>query len=77
LEAAISKTCVITNGLAALSETAKYGYTIPGNPLTKEWQESCLKVLLKQNGKYGVNENYKFAKGLTWESQAEKFLKMI
>jgi hypothetical protein len=77
LEAAISKTCVITNGLAALSETAKYGYTIPGNPLTKEWQESCLKVLLKENCKNGVNENYKFAKGLTWESQAEKFLKMI
>jgi hypothetical protein len=48
-----------------------------GNPLTKEWQESCLKVLLKENCKNGVNENYKFAKGLTWESQAEKFLKMI
>jgi hypothetical protein len=78
LEAAISKTCVITNGLAALSETAKYGYIIPGNPLTKEWQESCLKVLFKENGKIGyLNENYKFAKGLTWESQAEKFLKMI
>ena len=26
------KTVVITNGLAALSETAKYGLTILGNP---------------------------------------------
>lgn len=84
LEAAISKTCVITNGLAALSETAKYGYTIPGNPLTKEWQESCLKVLfgtMKENGKYNynihVNENYKFAKRLTWESQAMKLLNIF
>ena len=56
LEAAISKTVVITNGLAALSETAKYGFTIPGNnlkssisnnPLTESWQEECLSSLFK------------------------------
>jgi glycosyltransferase involved in cell wall biosynthesis len=84
LEAAISKACVITNGLAALSETAKYGYTIPGNPLTQEWQDTCLKLLfgtMQENGKNNynihVNESYKFAKKLTWESQAMKLLNLL
>jgi glycosyltransferase involved in cell wall biosynthesis len=38
LEAAVTRTFVITNGLAALSETAKHGITVEGNPLTAEWK---------------------------------------
>jgi len=80
MEAAISKTCVITNGLAALSETAKYGYTIPGNPLSKEWQSECMEKLFKimeTDHFEKVNLNYNFAKSLSWESQALAFLKSI
>jgi glycosyltransferase involved in cell wall biosynthesis len=82
LEAAISKTCVITNGLAALSETAKYGVTVEGNPLELEWQTRCmekLKSIVSSNNLRNtlVEKNYEFAKGLSWESQAMKFLKEI
>jgi hypothetical protein len=82
LEAAISRTCVITNGLAALSETAKNGITIPGNPLEKEWQKRCLETLfelMKSPGKkeLSVNNNYLWAKNMDWESQAKKFMKQI
>ena len=42
MEAAASRTLVITNGLAGLYETAQYGVVVPGNPKTSEWQERCL-----------------------------------
>ena len=103
LEAAISKTHVITNGLAALSETAKYGHTVPGNPLTPEWQSDCLTILFEimKNGNNlvsskpnnnlvsskpnnnlvsskpnndHIDENWNYAKSLTWENQAIKIL---
>ena len=77
LEAAISKTCVITNGLAALSETAKYGFTVPGNPLEPKWQVECLKILFKcmdSDNSDSITNNYSFAKSLNWESQAKKFI---
>ena len=80
LEAAISKTVVITNGLAALSETAKYGFTIHGNPLTESWQEECLSSLFKimeTDNSSSINMNYNFAKKLTWESQAIKLLNLL
>jgi len=82
LEAAISKTCVITNGLAALSETAKNGYTITGNPSTLEWQNRCLDGLfyIMENDKKRnelVKINYNYAKELTWKNQANKLLNQI
>jgi glycosyltransferase involved in cell wall biosynthesis len=80
LEGAISKTCVITNGLAALSETAKYGITVPGNPLTQEWQDTCLETLFNiMDYKLDncVEQNYQWAKTLSWENQANHFLKKI
>jgi len=79
LEAAISNTCVITNGLAALEETAKYGYTIQGNPTNEEWQTKCLTTLFEimKNGYKTTETNYTFAKKLTWESQAMKLLEIL
>ena len=79
LEAAISKTFVITNGLAALSETAKYGLTVPGNCLTKEWQNECLiKVFeVMEDESKSTEVNYQYAKNLTWKSQADKLISQI
>jgi glycosyltransferase involved in cell wall biosynthesis len=82
LEAASSKTFVITNGLAALGETAKHGLTVEGNPLTQEWQErtisKVLNIMKSDNLRETIVErNYGFSKELTWESQAINFLKLI
>ena len=82
LEAAISKTFVITNGLAALAESASGGLIIQGNPLTKEWQETALTELFKHmdnsNLKYeSIEQNYNWAKELSWKNQTIKFLKSI
>ena len=75
LEAAISKTKVITNGLAGLQFTAKYGKIIPGNPLTTEWQASCLEYL--SNPVDTTEINYQFAKEFTWKNQTRQFLELI
>ena len=82
LEAAISKTCIITNGLAALSETAKHGFTIPGNPYLDEWQQECLKVLfgIMENEDLknkSIHENYQWAKEKTWNNQTKEFLNKV
>jgi tetratricopeptide (TPR) repeat protein len=82
LEAAISKTFVITNGLAALEESAKHGLTVEGNPLTDEWQSRTLEKLnniMKSNNLRDTitQRNYNWAKELTWENQATKFLKIL
>jgi len=80
MEAAISKTCVITNGLAALSETAKNGITIPGDPLTHEWQVNCLKTLfyvMENNKSDTIDSNYQWASSMSWKTQAELFLQKI
>ena len=81
LEAAISKTFVITNGLAALEETVNSrGLIIKGDPLTIEWKNKCLNEIfyLKEDFKQQkIEENYQWAKTLTWKNQANKFLKML
>jgi len=80
LEAAISKTFVITNDLAALKETGNKGLIINGNPLTNLWQNECLNEIfhLKNDFKeQKIEENYQWAKTLTWETQANKLNKII
>ena len=76
VEAAISKCVVITNGLAGLSETAKHGITVPGNPYTSTWQEECLKTLFNvmEKGSETIETNYNDAKSRTWEIQAHTLL---
>ena len=73
LEAAISQTCVITNGLAALQSTAKYGIIVQGNPFENEhiWLEA-----LKDNAlqRYSIEKNYQWAKTKTWKYQTDQFL---
>jgi hypothetical protein len=79
LEAAISQTCIISNGLAALSETAKHGITVEGNPLLPEWEIRCFEklkhIMVSDNYKRSIVEkNYQWAQTLTWKSQTEKLL---
>lgn len=82
LEAASSKTLVITNDLAALQNTVgNRGCIIKGDPTTAEWQEESLSKLffcmdpknIELKNKL-INENYKWASNLSWESQAQKLL---
>jgi glycosyltransferase involved in cell wall biosynthesis len=80
MEAAISKTLVITNGLAGLSETAQHGVLIPGDPTTPEWQSKCLDLLrnISDNFKESlIFKNYNWAKNLSWKSQTKKFVDQL
>jgi glycosyltransferase involved in cell wall biosynthesis len=81
MEAAISKTFVISNNLAALSETIhQRGLIVNGNPLTQEWQEACislLKGLTETFKQQKIEENYQWAKERSWKTQANLFLEKL
>lgn len=84
LEAAASKTLVVSNDLAALKDTVHdRGIVIPGDAFTAEWQEEALKrlfpflsdpidenVLFQKNTL--LNKNAEWASALSWSEQAER-----
>ena len=76
LEAAISKTCAITNGLAALENSVgDRGIIISGSVNTDEWKERALNTLFSfMNNPYLqaqlIEKNYKWAQNLSWKNQA-------
>ena len=78
LEAAITKTFVITNGLAGLENTvADRGITIYGDPNTTEWKNVALEQIFyyfdsknKDQKNTLINKNYEWAKNLTWNARA-------
>lgn len=82
LEAASSKTFVVTNDLAALQNTVgNRGVIIKGDPITQEWQENALSQIffyMDENNKADkqnlIEMNYEWAKSLSWENQAKKLL---
>lgn len=86
LEAASSKTFVVTNDLAALQNTVgNRGLIIKGDPTTIEWQEEALNQLFYYlvsdiDGENDVKknqliyENFAWASTLSWDSQAKKML---
>jgi len=80
VEAALSKTLAITNGLAALQNTVgDRGVCIEGDTSTSEWQDKALDQLfsfMEDNSKREkvIERNYEWASKLTWESQANKLL---
>ena len=82
LEAALTKTLVITNNLAALENTVgNRGVVIEGNAVETEWQENALvkiKKYLDPENKSLKNEliqrNFEWASKLSWASQAKKLL---
>ena len=81
MEAAISKTFIITNHLAALAETVgDRGLIVHGNPREHQWQDQVITALksLDDSSKETLLElNYQWAKERSWKSQTEKFLKKL
>jgi len=82
LEAALTKTLVITNNFAALENTVgNRGIIIKGDAKEIEWQEKALikiKKYLNPENKCLKNEliqrNFEWASNLSWASQAKKLL---
>jgi len=82
LEAALTKTLVITNNLAALQNTINNrGVIINGNPFEPEWQETALDVIKKYLDPANkslknklIERNFEWASTLSWESQSNKLL---
>jgi predicted O-methyltransferase YrrM len=81
VEAALSKTLAISNGLAALQNTVgTRGICIDGDAKTDEWQDKALNVLFdimknEEKNKQLIDDNYKWASQMSWSSQANKILK--
>jgi predicted O-methyltransferase YrrM len=82
LEAALTKTLVISNGIGALENTVgNRGITIKGDPMTEDWQQSALENIFRimdTSSAYFrqslINRNYEWASQLSWKNQAEKLL---
>jgi predicted O-methyltransferase YrrM len=82
LEAAATKTLVITNNLAALQNTVgSRGVIIKGDPMTEEWCEKALKKVFKIMDKTNENlktkliqTNYEWAMDLSWENRSKLLL---
>jgi len=81
VEAAITKTFVITNGLAALGETVgDRGLIIPGNVLDISWQDECIhqiKTLTQEFKETKIAENYEWATDHSWKSQTDLFISKL
>ena len=81
VEAALSKTLAITNGLAALQNTvADRGICVEGDTATNEWQEKALVELFsimenKEKREALIEKNYSWASALSWQNQALKLLR--
>jgi hypothetical protein len=81
VEAALSKTLAITNGLAALQNTVgDRGISIEGDATKPEWQERALFELFsimedKTKREELTERNYAWASTLSWESQADKLIR--
>jgi len=83
LEAALTKTLAITNGLAALEDTVgSRGITIEGDVLTNDWQEAaflqiCNALDNPDSVSHLIEQNYAWAKTHSWETQALHLLSII
>ena len=81
VEAAISKTLVISNDLAALQNTVgDRGVVIPGDVTTEDWQEQALQQIIHILSPQGfqkrnelVNKNYNWALKHSWQARAVDF----
>jgi tetratricopeptide (TPR) repeat protein len=83
VEAAISRTLAITNGLAALQNTVgDRGICIPGDAKLPKWQKTALIELfdIMENHERRtelIEKNYQWAKTMSWESQSSKLVDYI
>lgn len=86
LEAALTKTLAITNGLAALENTVSdRGITIPvlnediNEVLTDEWLDKAFNSIVsilsnREEKELLVNKNYEWAINMSWYNRAKKFV---
>lgn len=85
LEAAITKTLIFTNDLAALQNTVgNRGVIVKGEATSNEWQNSMIQEIFKYmdskdktNYKNLINKNYDWASNMSWENQASKLHDLI
>ncbi len=80
-EAAISKTLVIHNNLAALENTAgDRGIIIEGDPMSVEWRKKALEILRDLSlidTVSLINKNYEHVKNISWEHQSKVLMNII
>ena len=82
VEAALSKTLAISNGLAALQNTVgDRGICIEGDATTLEWQDKALAALFAimdssniEKKQQLISDNYNWASQMSWSNQANKLL---
>jgi len=82
LEAALTKTLVITNDLAALQNTvADRGVVIKGDTTNGEWQKAALEKIFEYMDPLNsdkkrklLEKNFEWASKLSWENQAKNLL---
>jgi len=83
LEAALSKTLAITNGLCALDETVgDRGLKLEGNVMSVEWQQNAVVEVVKILGDKVerdrmVESNFRWAMGMGWEERGRLMLEII
>jgi len=82
LEAALTKTLVISNDLAALQNTvADRGVVIKGDAMNQEWERAALQKIFEYMNPLNINKknalierNYEWASKISWENQAKNLL---
>ena len=83
LEAALSKTLAVTNGLAALDETVgDRGIKLEGDVMSNEWQDNAVMEITRILGNREekerlIEKNYRWAIGLSWDARGRKMLEII
>ena len=83
LEAAISKTLVVTSNLGALKETVgNRGIMIDGDAKTTEWQKKALHSLFevlsdKKMKNSLIEKNYLWAKKMSWKRKSNDLLEIL
>lgn len=80
LEAAASRTLVITNDLGALRNTAKHGLIIPGDANSSEWKQKAIQLIANlsvSDVNHSIDINYEWALEHSWEAQSNKLLEYI
>jgi len=80
LEAALSNTLVVCTNLAALKNTvSNRGILIDGDPTSESWQDNAINILFDSIANLQLkntllNNNYLWAKNMSWENQANLLL---
>jgi len=79
LEAALSKTLVITSNIGSLVDVVKSGIVIEGDASTITWQNKALENLFEiitdsKRKELLVEQNFNWSKNLLWKNRADEFM---